>query len=267
MALTHSQLQTAVTYFQSVQSQLVDAFEKIDGQGKFERKSWQRPEGGGGTMAVLRGQTVEKAGANFSQVEGDKYPAVEGEYAGKPFVATGVSTICHMQNPHAPIGHMNLRLIKVGEDFWFGGGADLTPCKVYDEDTKAFHSALKKACDTLRPDAYAEYTKWCKEYFHIKHRNSERGVGGVFFDYLKGGFDEIFPFVKAVGQAYVEVYPSILQKRKDQSYTPEEKVEQEHWRGRYVEFNLLYDRGTKFGLMTGGNLEAIFVSLPPVARW
>lgn len=266
--ITDAQKEEAKLFFQDLQSKLIQAFEQVDGQAKGESKEWQRPEGGGGKMCTIRGEVIEKAGANFSEVHGEKYPAIEGEYKDKPFWAAGVSTITHMMNPHAPIGHMNLRLICVDQKhFWFGGGGDLTPFIEYPEDTELFHQNFKKACDLFSPDSYEKYSKWCEEYFYIKHRKSPRGVGGVFFDYLKGDFDTVFAFVKSIGLAYLESFIEILNRRKAIDYTEQQKIDQEYWRGRYVEFNLLYDRGTRFGLMTGGNIEAIFVSLPPRVRW
>jgi coproporphyrinogen III oxidase len=273
MPLSDQQRERAVAHFKSVQKQLGEAFAAIDGQAAFEYKSWDRPvnpsgvPGGGGTMGVIRGQVVEKAGANVSVVRGDEYPAIEGEHKGKPFFAAGISTICHMFNPHAPIAHMNVRLLEVGDTFWVGGGADLTPFKVYDDDTRDFHAAMESACKGQGPDAYAKYKQWCAEYFYIPHRQSERGVGGIFFDYLKGDFARLIDFLTAVTDAYIKVYPEILRRRRDMPFTAEDKEGQLYWRGRYAEFNLAWDRGTKFGLMTGGNIEAIFVSLPPVVKW
>lgn len=267
MSVSESQKKTAVDFFKDVQERLLAAFEQVDGQAKAERKPWQRPEGGGGTIGVIRGQVVEKAGANVSEVYGEKYPAMEGEFKDKPFFASGVSTITHMYNPYAPIGHMNVRLITAGDTFWFGGGADLTPFKKFAEDTEEFHSCLRDACKLHSPDSYQRFSKWCDEYFYIKHRKEIRGVGGIFFDYLKGDFDQLFPFVQATANAYVTVFPKILQRREGTSFTEAEKDAQLYWRGRYAEYNLVYDRGTKFGLMTGGNYEAIFVSLPPVVKW
>jgi coproporphyrinogen III oxidase len=257
----------AKAYFVSLQAELLAGFQKLDPVAKLEKKSWDRPGGGGGTMGVVRGTTVEKAGANFSEVHGEKYPAIESKHKDEPFYATGVSTISHMQNPHAPKGHMNLRYLEVGDTCWFGGGADLTPCMKYEEDTRAFHAALEGACKTYSSDAYQKYSKWCEEYFYIKHRKEERGVGGIFFDYLEEDPLKTFEFVKSVGAAYAKVFFDIQHKRTPMEYSEEQKIEQEYWRGRYVEFNLLYDRGTRFGLMTGGNLDAIFVSLPPKVRW
>lgn len=273
MMLTDAQKQAAVTLFRSVQAKLGAAFEGLDGGAAFERKTWEKgpnPSGrpaGGGTMGVLRGKVVEKAGANVSAVEGDEYPALEGEHKGKPFFAAGVSSITHMYNPHAPIAHMNVRVIQVGESFWVGGGADLTPFIQYPEDTTAFHAALSEACATRGPGTYEKYKAWCDEYFFIPHRQSARGVGGIFFDYLKGDFDELLAFLDAVSGAYVRIYPEILKRRKDIPFTEAEKDGQLRWRGRYAEFNLVYDRGTRFGLMTGGNTEAILVSMPPVVKW
>jgi coproporphyrinogen III oxidase len=269
--LTEQQKQTFTQFLFDVQTRLLQAFEDIDGEAKAVKTPWQRPKDqGGGTMGVLRGQIVEKAGCNVSAVLGDEYPAIEGEYKGKPFWAAGVSTITHMFNPHAPIAHMNVRCLQVGDDFWVGGGADLTPYLVYEEDAVAFHLALKRACDVWGPEAgerYDRYKKWCDEYFYIPHRQSPRGVGGIFFDYVKESFDQSLAFLKAVTDAYCDVYPAILKRTKNAAFTPEQKDGQLYWRGRYAEFNLAWDRGTRFGLMTGGNTEAIFVSLPPVVKW
>jgi coproporphyrinogen III oxidase len=273
MALTDAQRDRAVALFRSVQDRLGQAFEEVDGEARFTRKTWERPvnpsgtPGGGGTIGLMRGKVVEKAGANVSAVYGDAYPAIEGEHKGKPFFAAGVSTITHMYNPHAPIAHMNVRVIQVGDTFWVGGGADLTPFIRYEEDTKAFHAAMEDACQGREAGTYEKYKKWCDEYFYIAHRQSIRGVGGIFFDYLKGDFDELLPFLDAVSGAYCKVYPEILRRRKDLAFDEKQKDEQLYWRGRYAEFNLVYDRGTKFGLMSGGNVEAIFVSMPPVVKW
>ena len=266
--LTDEQRRRAVGFFNDVQDRLTAALEQVDGKAKFERTKWERPGGGGGQMAVVRGQVVEKAGVNVSEVAGDRYPAIEGEHKDKPFRAAGVSTITHMANPFAPIGHMNVRVLEVGDSFWVGGGADLTPFMKFDDDTQEFHAALKVACDAQQgPGTYDKFTKWCDEYFFIPHRKSVRGVGGVFFDYLKGDFNSLFGLIQAVANAYVDTFPKILARRKDHPFTEADKDGQLHWRGRYVEFNLVYDRGTRFGLMTGGHTEAILVSLPPVVKW
>lgn len=265
---TQQQVEKATAFFQSIQGAMIDSFREIDSSADISRESWDRADGGGGSMACLRGPVVEKAGANFSHVYGSHYPNTESEYAGKKFMATGVSTITHMYNPHAPIGHMNVRLIQVGgEKCWFGGGADLTPFLEYSEDTEEFHAALKSACQEMGQGYYEKFSKWCDEYFYIKHRKEVRGVGGVFFDYLEGDFEHLFPFVQAVANAYVEVFPKIILRRSKEPFTEKQKDEQLFWRGRYAEFNLAYDRGTRFGLLTGGNIKAIFVSLPPVVKW
>ncbi len=273
MKLRDHEKDQALALFRSVQARLARAFEEIDGKAKVEFKSWDRPanpsgtSGGGGTMGVIRGEVVEKAGANVSRVIGDRYPAIEGQHKDKPFFAAGVSTITHMYNPHAPIAHMNVRLLEVGDTFWVGGGADLTPFKQYREDTEDFHLALKNACAGRGAGVYEKYKAWCDEYFYIPHRQSIRGVGGIFFDYLEGEFSELLSFLEAVSSAYVTVYPEILKRRAHLPFTEEDKEGQLRWRARYAEFNLVYDRGTKFGLLSGGNTEAIFVSMPPVVKW
>lgn len=268
MSISKAQKDEAVEFFKDVQNRLLASFEKVDGHAKAESKEWDRPGGGGGRMSVLRGKVVEKAGANVSIVHGEKYPNMESEYAGKPFFASGVSTITHMYNPYAPIGHMNVRIFTVGDTFWFGGGADLTPFMRFEEDTTLFHNALKKACEKhWDKNAYEKYSAWCDEYFYIKHRKEIRGVGGIFYDHLKGDFDQVFGFVKATADAYAEVFPIILERRKAHPFTEDEKEAQLYWRARYAEFNLVYDRGTKFGLESDGNIEAIFVSMPPTVKW
>jgi len=266
--LSESQKTRFLDLLVSVQTRLLETFDQVDGQAKSVKTTWERGEGlGGGTMGVIRGKVVEKAGCNVSAVSGPEYPAIEGEHKGKPFWAAGVSTITHMFNPMAPIAHMNVRCLEVGDIFWIGGGADLTPFKEFPEDTKAFHSSLEVACKGEKHGTYAKYKAWCDEYFFIPHRKSIRGVGGIFFDYVKGDFDELVNFLAKVTNAYCTVYPEILRRRKDTPFTDSEKDAQLYWRGRYAEFNLAWDRGTRFGLMTGGNTEAIFVSLPPVVKW
>ncbi len=276
--LSLDQKRQVIEFIKDVQTRLGAAFEQVDGEAVLQRKSWQREQTftqsqdlghpNGGTMGVLRGKVVEKAGVNVSVVQGDSYPSLESEFKGKPFMAAGVSTICHMYNPHAPIGHMNVRLLEVGETFWVGGGADLTPFIKYQEDRDEFHAILKKSCEeNYERGSYEKFSKWCDEYFYIPHRQEIRGVGGVFFDYIKTDFNVAFQLIRSVANAYVEVFPKILQRRKDIPFTELEKDQQLFWRGRYAEFNLIYDRGTKFGLMSGGNTEAIFVSLPPVVKW
>jgi coproporphyrinogen III oxidase len=274
MVLTDEQKKIAVSLFRDVQARLVQAYEKIDGNAKFTLTDWSADadsEGpmtkGGGTVAVLRGEVVEKAGANVSEVYGDKYPAVDSAHKDKAFFAAGVSTITHMFNPNAPIAHMNVRVLDVGDTFWVGGGADLTPFLRFDEDTEEFHAALRDSCKDQGADAYERYSKWCDEYFYIPHRHSTRGVGGIFFDYLEAEFEPLMGFLGAVTNAYLTAYPNILERRKAMAFDDKMKDDQLYWRGRYAEFNLVYDRGTKFGLMTGGNADRIFVSMPPVVKW
>ncbi|MDE3269877.1 MAG: oxygen-dependent coproporphyrinogen oxidase [Pseudomonadota bacterium] len=266
--LTAIQKQTVRTRFAGLQTDLHQRLLQLDKDAQQKTHTWDKDGGsGGGTSLVLRGEVIEKAGVNFSCVAGDAYPRLESEHHGKPYYATGVSSICHPANPHAPIGHMNVRMLEVGDKVWFGGGADLTPYRIYEQDRDEFHQALRQACDSYSPTAYAEYTKWCDEYFFIKHRNTVRGVGGIFFDYLQNDFDTLLAFVCAVAEAYGRVYPQILARRLPLPYDSDDRDGLFYWRGRYVEFNLIYDRGTSFGLKTGGNVEAILVSLPPQVKW
>lgn len=269
-ALSESLRRSALDYFASLQEELIARLTHIDGSSVFQKSEWRREEEGGGRMAVLRGTTLEKAGVNHSAVSGSSYPALEPRFHGKPFTAQGVSTICHPYNPFAPIGHMNLRLLTVGDTFWFGGGADLTPFHPFDEDTREFKEALQFACEHHPCNGQVSFEKFqeeCDRYFYIPHRKSVRGVGGIFFDYVEGDFEALFSFIRAVGNAYAEIYPRILNRRIHTPFTPEDRERFLYWRGRYAEYNLIYDRGTKFGLLTGGNVEAIFVSLPPLVRW
>lgn len=262
--------------FRDLRDRIVATLQDLEGPGaKFQRRTWERPGGGGGEISELRGSLFEKGGCNFSAVHGERYPGVpEGnprpgvvppsaaEVAGKPFFATGVSLVIHPKNPFVPVVHMNVRYLNAGNEEWFGGGADLTPFAPFDEDTAHFHGELRKACGDER---YATFSQWAREYFFIPHRNSERGVGGVFFDYLRG--KEELPFVKGIGDAFLEVYAPIVERRRNMPYTEEDRARQLKWRGRYVEFNLIYDRGTIFGLKSGGNVDAIFMSLPPLVSW
>ena len=257
-------LKDALSHYQKT---LCRSLEQVDEKTSFIAKNWRHKESGGGTMMTLRGDIVEKAGVNLSSLAGKQYPSLEAQYANKPFFACGLSTNTNKKNPHAPIGHMNVRLIAVDNKFWIGGGADLTPCITYENDTSDFHLALKKCCDSFKPGSYTDYSKWCEDYFFIPHRKSPRGVGGIFFDYVTGEFEALLCFLKQLADTYTTIYPEILQRRKNMPYSEEEKEAQLYWRGRYVEFNLLYDRGTKFGLMNSGNIDAIFVSLPPVVKW
>jgi coproporphyrinogen III oxidase len=266
--------------FRELRDRIVGALEELEGPGaKFRRTVWQRQGGGGGEMSELRGELFEKGGCNFSAVHGDRFPpAPPGaahssrgddvqppafeDLAGKPFFATGVSLVLHPKNPFVPVVHMNVRYLEAGEVSWFGGGMDLTPFRPFPEDTAHFHGVLQHACGA---DRYARFSQWAREYFFIAHRNSERGVGGVFFDYLRG--NQHWDFVQQVGAAFLPAYVPIVERRRAMLWTEVDRAAQLRWRGRYVEFNLIYDRGTLFGLKSGGNVEAIFMSLPPLVSW
>jgi coproporphyrinogen III oxidase len=277
----------AEAYFRDLRNRICARLEELDG-GRFVRRSWTREGGGGGEMSELRGSVFEKGGCNFSAVWGDKYPAAvdasstpvatptvdarlgiraptPAEVAGKPFFATGVSLVLHPRNPFVPVVHMNVRYLEAGEATWFGGGMDLTPCKPFEEDTRHFHRVLQKVCNAHGPELYDRFSSWAKDYFFIKHRGSERGVGGIFFDYLRG--EERWSLLRDVGDAFLPAYAPLVERRRALPYTEEDRAQLLRWRGRYVEFNLIYDRGTLFGLRTGGNVEAIFMSLPPLVAW
>ena len=279
--------ESAPLWFAELQAHICKTLEEIENEfkhpthlpGQFIYKPWDRNDptqpdnkGGGGIMGIMEGGAVfEKAGVNISTVYGEFAKEFSHEIPGADkdpsFWASGISLVIHPTNPFVPAVHMNTRHIVTSKS-WFGGGADLTPTFPIDEDTKDFHNALRVACDAYNPDAYAKYKLWCDEYFFLPHRNEARGVGGIFFDYINSGDLEIdFEFIKAVGMAFIDVYAQIVRRRMRQEWTMEDKYKQLAKRGRYVEFNLLYDRGTRFGLMTNGNVEAILMSLPPVAAW
>jgi coproporphyrinogen III oxidase len=239
--------------------------------GRFERREWQRPGGGGGTIAMLHGCVFEKVGVNVSSVSGEFSPEfrndIPGAAADPRFYAGGISLVAHMRSPLVPAAHMNTRFIVTSRS-WFGGGADLTPIYPDPEAAEMFHEALAAACDGYERDCYRRYKAWCDEYFFLKHRGEPRGAGGIFFDYLEGDdWERDFGFVRAVGEAFLAVFPAIVRRRMRLPWSEEERRHQLVRRGRYVEFNLLYDRGTQFGLKTGGNVEAILMSLPPLAAW
>jgi coproporphyrinogen III oxidase len=267
--MTHHENEAA-TYFRDLQDRICVGLEKLDGN-KFREDSWDRPGGGGGRSRVLvDGGVFEKAGVNFSLVHGMMSPEfaaqVPGE--GREFVASGVSLVLHPRNPMTPTVHANFRFLSKGEKQWFGGGADLTPYYPFREDVIHFHRVWKSVCTRHpAPVDYVHFKKWCDDYFFLAHRNEPRGVGGIFFDYLEGDFEQLFRFVRDCGDGFLNAYVPIAECRKDLPYGERERAFQEFRRGRYVEFNLIYDRGTLFGLKTGGRIESILMSLPPVVRW
>lgn len=265
-------------YLRGLQSDICDGLAAIDGQGTFAHESWDRPEGGGGTSRVLaNGDVFEKAGVNFSHVLGSNLPPsatqARPELAGRSFRAMGVSLVIHPWNPYVPTSHANVRFFiaeKPGEApvWWMGGGFDLTPYYGNFEDTVSWHQTAKDACDPFGEDVYTRYKTWCDEYFYLKHRDEARGVGGLFFDDLNDwGFDKTFAFMQSVGDAFFKAYTPIVERRKATPYGERERNWQLYRRGRYVEFNLVYDRGTIFGLQSNGRTESILMSLPPLVRW
>jgi len=256
-------------YFSGLQERIVSALEVVDRKG-FLRDSWQRPEGGGGTSCIVEdGQVFERGGVNFSRVHGRQLPpsasAARPEIAGRPYEAMGVSVVLHPRNPFCPTVHMNVRFFSAGETWWFGGGMDLTPYYGFEDDARHFHRTCKAALEPFGPDCYPRFKKWCDEYFYLKHRSEPRGIGGIFFDDLaeKSSFD----LMKSVSDHFLQAYLPILERRKAHPFGERERTFQAYRRGRYVEFNLVYDRGTLFGLQSGGRTESILMSLPPRVEW
>jgi coproporphyrinogen III oxidase len=267
---------TATAHFRDLQTRLCAAFESFEPQSRFEARSWTKPPGhrlqGGGESRLMRGDVFEKVGVNVSHVWGVLPVEARGQVAGAEasagrFVACGISLVAHMTNPYVPAVHLNLRYLSTSRA-WFGGGSDLTPTFPIAEDTEAFHAALRRACEAYRPGAYQEYKAWCDRYFYLPHRQEPRGVGGIFFDDLaSGNASADFAFVRAVGDAVLEVFPQIVARRKDTPYDGSAREALLVKRGRYVEFNLVYDRGTRFGFSTDADPEAYLMSLPPLVRW
>lgn len=284
ISLDHQQ-QQARDWFESLRTRICAEFETIEreaGSGaSFTYTPWDREadgtapgEGGGGVRGVMTGRVFEKVGVNVSTVGGEFAPdfaaSIHGAGEDPSFFATGISLVAHMANPHVPAVHMNTRFLATAKR-WFGGGADLNPPIPYAEDTDAFHARFRAACAPYGPDVYERYSKWAEDYFYIPHRGVHRGVGGIFYDHLECGddaeFDRNFAFTQAVGEAFLDIFPQIVRRRMGLPFSEAEREEQLIWRGRYAEFNLVYDRGTLFGLKTGGNIDAILMSLPPLAKW
>lgn len=283
----------------SLQSEICQGLETFDGEGKFQEETWQRPEGGGGRSRVMTdGRIFEQGGVNFSEVWGKTLPPSilkqRPEAAGHEFYATGTSMVLHPRSPYIPTVHLNYRYFEAGPVWWFGGGADLTPYYPFAEDASHFHSTFKAACDRHHPEYYNVFKRWCDEYFYLKHRQETRGIGGIFFDYQDGrdqlyrgphadkaaaqhsrtlppleprSWEDIFAFVQDCGKSFLPAYVPIAERRQNIQYGEHERNFQLYRRGRYVEFNLVYDRGTIFGLQTNGRTESILMSLPPLVRW
>ncbi|MGB3405253.1 MAG: oxygen-dependent coproporphyrinogen oxidase [Microcoleaceae cyanobacterium] len=286
-------------FMKQIQDEICQGLEETDGTGQFIEESWQRPEGGGGRSRVMKeGDVLEQGGVNFSEVWGEQLPpsilAQRPEAKGHGFYATGTSMVLHPRNPFIPTVHLNYRYFEAGPVWWFGGGIDLTPYYPFAEDAAHFHQTLKAACDQHHPEYYAVFKRWCDEYFYLKHRQETRGVGGIFFDYQDGNgslyrgpnpqgeaatysnqietprsrdWETLFSFVQSCGEAFLPAYLPIVERRRATEYNEHHRNFQLYRRGRYVEFNLVYDRGTIFGLQTNGRTESILMSLPPLVRW
>jgi coproporphyrinogen III oxidase len=273
---TEDQKHAARQWFEALRDRICAGLEAIEDEfdpgpaQRFECKDWERDGGGGGTMAILKGRVFEKAGVNVSTVSGEFSPEFRGQIPGADndprFWASGISLVIHPRSPLVPAVHMNTRHL-VTTKSWLGGGADLTPIYPNAADTRDFHAALEKACAAHDPTYYPRFKKWCDEYFFLKHRNEARGVGGIFYDYLENDWARDFAFTKEIGEAFLAIYPALVRRHFRERWTDEQRRYQLMRRGRYVEFNLIYDRGTLFGLKTGGNVEAILMSLPPEVSW
>lgn len=279
LSTKNQRLQTQ-KWFEVLRDQICSSFEKLEQNyegpkqsmppGKFRRKKWHREGGGGGEMSIMEGRLFEKVGVNISTVMGELSPEFSKQIPGAEnnpkFWASGISLVAHMWSPHIPAVHMNTRHIATTRS-WFGGGADLTPMIINTEDKELFHTAFRSACNKHDDTYYARFKEWCDDYFYLKHRNEPRGVGGIFYDQLANNFEADFNFTKEVGSTFANIYPTIVKRHMNKTWTKKERQAQLVKRGRYVEFNLLYDRGTLFGLQTGGNVEAILMSLPPAVAW
>ena len=276
----------AALWFEKLRNDICAEFEKLEDElaesdlpaGRFTRKTWERDtsgrdaNGGGGTMSLMRGRVFEKVGVNISTVYGTFSEEFRAQIPGADkdgyFWASGVSLVAHMRNPHVPAVHMNTRHIVTSQRGWFGGGADLTPVFPLEQDIQDFHGAMKAACDLHDADYYPRFKKWCDEYFFLPHRNEARGIGGIFYDQLSNeDWEKDFAFTQDIGRGFLDIYPQLVRRHMHKSWTAEDRAALLQKRGRYAEFNLIYDRGTAFGLKTGGNVEAILMSLPPEASW
>ncbi|AOZ50565.1 oxygen-dependent coproporphyrinogen oxidase [Chromobacterium vaccinii] len=276
--MSHPHSDAVKSFLLDLQDRICAALEQADGKAQFAEDAWNREAGGGGRSRVLKdGEMFEQAGVNFSHVHGDALPASatahRPELAGRRFEAMGVSLVIHPSNPHVPTSHANVRFFIAEKDgeapvWWFGGGFDLTPYYPQEEDAVHWHTVARDLCAPFGGEVYPRYKKWCDEYFHLKHRNEARGIGGLFFDDLnEWGFDQSFAFTRAVGDGYLDAYLPIVARRKEQAWGDRERQFQLYRRGRYVEFNLVWDRGTLFGLQSGGRTESILMSMPPLVRW
>ncbi|MDG4560105.1 MAG: oxygen-dependent coproporphyrinogen oxidase [Candidatus Competibacter sp.] len=278
-----SDVDAVLSYLRELQDRLTRALESADGAATFREDAWERPTGGGGlvgggrTRVMRDGALFEQAGINFSHVTGARLPpaatAQRPELAGRGFEAMGVSLVVHPRNPYVPTSHANIRFFTAARDdadpvWWFGGGFDLTPCYGFEEDCVHWHRTARAACEPFGPEVHPRFKRWCDDYFFIKHRNEPRGIGGLFFDDLNDwGFERCFAFLRSVGDHYLPAYLPIVERRREMRYGEREREFQLYRRGRYVEFNLVYDRGTLFGLQSGGRTESILMSLPPRVRW